>query len=238
MSTKLKKIRALLYLNVEIFLKVSTDLTANIESTCLISGCADFDTGSFNFVWHHFFVISCGSISLSFDMVLFLGHFIWHHFFVIWHGSVSWVISHGTISWSFHMAPFLGHFMWHHFLVISHSSTISWSFHVASYLGHFTWYQFFVISLQPDITLMADWELETTYLLYHFFVLSPGGQVSVHALFIITSTHIPVMVQKCLVMQGCYFSTGICIGCEMYEVDSLLTVGLKYFGVLLQQLVV
>ena len=85
---------------------------------------------------------------------------------------------------------------------------------------------------------MADWELETTYLLYHFFVLSPGGQVSVHALFIITSTHIPVMVQKCLVMQGCYFSTGICIRCEMYEVDSLLTVGLKYFGVLLQQLVV
>ena len=85
---------------------------------------------------------------------------------------------------------------------------------------------------------MADWALETTYLLCHFFVPSPGGQVSVHARFIITLTHIPVMVPKCLVTQGCYFSTGICIGCEMYQVDSLLTVGFKYFGVLLQQLVV
>ena len=189
-------------------------------------------------MWLHCFVIWHGAVSWSFHVASFLCHLTWRHFLghFTWHHFL--VTSCGTISWSLHVAPFLGHFMWHHFLATSHGSTISWSFHVASYLGHLTWYQFLVISLQPDITIMADWELETTYLLCHFFVLSPGGQVSVHAHFIITFTHIPVMVQKCLVMQGCYFSTGIVIGCEMHQVDSLLTVGLKYFGVLLQQLVV
>ena len=77
-------------------------------------------------------LISCGTISVSFDVAPFLCHFMWLHFFVIWHGAVSW---------SFHVASFLGHFMWHHFLVIS-CGTISWSFHVIPIFCHLTspWY--------------------------------------------------------------------------------------------------